>query len=184
MTARIRRVGIILFLGSVLISIAYYARLKHDLEPAPGSPQHSNTNWSQIEDGLYMGGLISEPPPGTQAVLCLCEQADVYRTPIYQHDPIPDSAPAPKLEWLRKQVKFVEDQRRAGTTTYVHCAAGVSRAGMVMTAYQMAKNNWTRDEALAFIRSKRPVVRPNDAFMELLLEWENTLAIKPPPAKS
>ena len=39
-------------------------------------------------------------------------------------------------------------------------------------AYLMAKNHWTRDEALEFVRSRRPVVCPNPAFMELLLEWE------------
>ena len=29
-----------------------------------------------------------------------------------------------------------------------------------------------RDEALAYVRSKRPEVDPNSAFMELLLDWE------------
>ncbi len=34
---------------------------------------------------------------------------------------------------------------------------------------------WTRDQALEFLRSRRPGVRPNPAFMELLLEWERSL---------
>ena len=40
---------------------------------------------------------------------------------------IRDAAPAPDLDWLRKQVKFVDTQRRAGLTVYVHCRAGISR---------------------------------------------------------
>jgi protein-tyrosine phosphatase len=79
------------------------------------------------------------------------------------------------LEWLEKMVKWVDAQRTAGLTTYVHCVAGVSRSGMVITAYFMYKNGWTRDEALAFVKSKRPPTRPNPAFMELLLEWEKKL---------
>ena len=45
---------------------------------------------------------------------------------------------------------------------------------MVVTAYEMYKNHWTR-EALAFIRSKRPQFRPNPAFLERLDEWERVL---------
>jgi protein-tyrosine phosphatase len=92
--------------------------------------------------------------------------------------PIRDAAPAPDLAWLRKTVAFIDKQRRAGRTVYVHCFAGVSRSAMVVTAYYMHEKGWTRDEALAFVRTRRPQVRPNPAFMELLLEWEKELSGK------
>jgi Dual specificity phosphatase, catalytic domain len=136
-------------------------------------------NYSLIEDGLYMGGDVDAPPPGTRAVLNLCEKDDPYRTEVYAWEAIPDAAPAPDLDWLRRQVDWVDARRRAGVPTFVHCRAGVSRSGMVVTAYEMAKNHWTRDEALAFVRSKRPLVRPNPAFMERLLEWEGVLKGEP-----
>ncbi len=79
---------------------------------------------------------------------------------------------APSIAWLAKQVKFVETQRAAGRTTYVHCFQGASRSGLVVTAYLMHKKHWTRDKALAYIRTRRPQIRPNPAFMELLNEWE------------
>ena len=72
-------------------------------------------------------------------------------------------------------VEFVDAQRRAGATVYVHCFAGVSRSGMVVVAYLMFKNKWTRDEALAFVRTKRDIVRPNPAFMEQLSAWERVV---------
>jgi len=34
----------------------------------------------------------------------------------------------------------------------------------------MKKNDWTRDEALAFVRKTRPEANPNRAFMARLLE--------------
>jgi hypothetical protein len=132
-------------------------------------------NYARIEDGLYMGGRVPEPPPGTQAVLNLCEAEDTYRAPVHEWVPIPDAEPAPSLDWLRRQVEFVDAQRRAGRQVYVHCHAGVSRAGMIVVAYEMFKNGWTRDEAMAFVRSRRPVVNPNPAFMRLLLEWETVV---------
>jgi hypothetical protein len=136
-------------------------------------------NYSQVEDGLFIGAWIKAPPPGARAVLNLCEQEDVYHCETHLWHPIRDAAPTPDLAWLREQVEFVDSQRRAGVPTYVHCLAGVSRAGMVTTAYLMFENNWTRDEALAFLRSKRPQVNPNPAFMELLREWERQIRHAP-----
>ena len=133
-------------------------------------------NYTQIEAGLYMGGSVAEPPPHTEAVLNLCEMKDSYECVVHVWDPIRDSAPAPKIEWLKEKVAFVEAQQNAGRTTFVHCFQGASRSGLVVTAYLMRKHHWTRDKAMAFIRTKRPQLRPNPAFMELLREWEASIS--------
>jgi hypothetical protein len=142
----------------------------------------SDANYSLIEEGLYQGGYVAEPPPGTVAVLNLCEQKDKYQCEIHRHEPIPDAAPAPSLNWLRERVQFVDQQRRAGRVIYVHvhCFGGVSRAGMVVTAYEMHKNHWTRDEALTYVRARRSITNPNPAFMQLLKEWEQELKVRRP----
>jgi protein-tyrosine phosphatase len=130
-------------------------------------------NYALVEKGLYIGGFVNKPPPGTQAVLNLCGAEDPYAKEVQVHrwEPIADISKAPSVDWLRKQVEFVDQQRRAGRTTYVHCFAGISRAGMVVTAYLMDKNGWSRAEALAYVRKSRPI-RPNPAFMKCLGEWE------------
>ena len=130
------------------------------------------TNYSEIEKGLFMGGLVGKAPPGVEAVLNLCDYADRYRLKHEEWMPIPDGEPAPSLDWLRDAVKFVDENRKKDRPTYVHCYAGISRSGMVVMAYLMQKNNWTRDETLAFVRKSRPIADPNPAFMERLLEWE------------
>ena len=127
------------------------------------------------EDGLYLGGYVPEPPPGTRAVLNLCESADPYAAEVHKWSAIADAAPAPSIDWLREQVEFIDAQRAAGLPTYVHCRNGVSRGGMVMVAYLMWKHRSTRDDALAFVRTHRPQVRPNPAFMELLAEWDKVV---------
>jgi hypothetical protein len=132
-------------------------------------------DYSLVEDGLYMGGNVAEPPPGTRAVLNLCRQADRYRAEVHVWKGIPDAEPAPSLDWLREAVEFVDAQRRAGRTTFVHCRNGVSRSGMVVVAYLMARHHWDRDRALAFLRSRRPGARPNPAFMERLSDWQRAL---------
>jgi hypothetical protein len=137
-----------------------------------GFDNQNNASYDQIEDGLFLGGLRREPPPGTRAVLNVCESEDPYRAEFHRWQPIHDAAPAPSLDWLRQQVEFVDQQRRAGRTVYVHCHAGISRGGMVVVAYLMYREGWSRDETLAFVRKRRPAVSPNPAFMELLQEWE------------
>ncbi len=132
-------------------------------------------NYSRIEPGLHMGGHVPEPPRGTRSVLNLCEDADAYEAEVHRHEPIRDATPAPDLDWLRRMVEFVDEQRRAGRPVYVHCHQGISRSGMVVVAYLMAKHGWTRYEALAYVRTRRPGVRPNPAFMERLQEWEAAL---------
>ena len=154
----------VIFLGGVALLFVFVERWTAE-EP----------NWSLIEEGLYQGGLVSKPPPGTQAVLNLCESEDSYQCEIHRWQAIRDASPAPSLEWLQQQVAFVDGQRQAGRTVFVYCLAGNSRSGMVVTAYLMQEHNWTRDEALAFARGKRPLTWPNPAFMKLLSEWERTL---------
>jgi hypothetical protein len=129
-------------------------------------------NYTEIEPGLWLGGQVTQPPPGTRAVLNLCESDDPYRVDWYQAEPIRDAAPAPSLNWLRQQVDWITEQRRQDRIVYVHCRNGVSRSAMVLAAFLMHRENLKRDEALTLLRSRRPIVRPNPAFLELLAEWE------------
>jgi protein-tyrosine phosphatase len=72
-------------------------------------------------------------------------------------------------------VDFIDSHRQNGRTVFVHCRNGVSRSGMVVVAYLMWEHGWTRDDALKFAREKRPIVRPNTAFMDQLADWEKVL---------
>jgi hypothetical protein len=171
MIIRRRRLLVLLLIGFVgswllvLGSLLWYANL------------FEADNYTSVEDGLYMGGYVKKPPRGTAAVLNLCEQEDPYRAAVHVWEPIKDAAPAPDVDWLRRMVVFIETNRNDGRTTFVHCRNGVSRSGLVVVAYEMQKNHWTRERALAFVRERRAEVRPNTAFMELPDQWQRELQI-------
>ncbi len=133
-------------------------------------------NHSEVEPGLYVGGRVDSPPWFTHATLNLCESDDPYRTPAHEWHPTRDAAPAPSVDWLADRVAFVQDHRTRNKPVYVHCMNGVSRSVLVVTAYLMKTHGWSRDEALAVVRTRRPIARPNPAFMQLLTEWEQRLA--------
>ena len=166
---KMQRMYWLLLAGAVLILAALV------VFPRVGQPAPEPPNWSLIEPGLYMGGRVDKPPAGVGAVLNLSLQKDDYSAEAYRWEGIPDGEPLPTVEWLRKQVAFVDEQRKAGRTVFVHCDAGVSRSGLVMTAYLMWREHWTVEEALKYIREKREIVRPNMVFMGLLKEWERAV---------
>jgi hypothetical protein len=131
--------------------------------------------YSLIEDRLYLGGCVAEPPPGTTAVVNLCSQEDRYPVEARLWEPLLDGGKEPDVTWLRRVVDYIDAQRQAGRTVYVHCLYGMNRSGMLVAAHLMARHGWGRDQALAFVRSKRPQVYPNPALMRLLDDWEKTL---------
>ncbi|KAN0121007.1 phosphatases II [Russula decolorans] len=53
----------------------------------------------------------------------------------------------------------------------VHCFMGISRSSTVVIAYLIATAKMTPREALATVRSKRVIVRPNRGFMSQLQEY-------------
>jgi hypothetical protein len=154
-------VGLLAIAGIVWASVEIFRRLN---EPGP--------NYDRIDELLVIGGYVAEAPPGTRAVINLNEDRDRYECEVTIFDPIRDGEPAPDLDWLRKMVTTLDEQRAAGRPVYLHCQNGVSRTGFVATAWLMWKEHLTRDEALARLRERRPGLRPNTAFMERLLEWE------------
>jgi hypothetical protein len=131
--------------------------------------------YALIEDGLYVGSSVKSPPPGTTAVVNLCARADRYQVEASLWEPVFELGNEPSLEWLRRVVEFIDANRRADRTTYVHCMAGMNRSGAAVTAYLMLRHGWGRDRALAFVRSKRPEIQPNPTLMRLLAEWEREL---------
>jgi hypothetical protein len=132
-------------------------------------------NYSRIEDGLWLGGFVTQPPPGSKDVLNLCESEDPYRAETHRWEPIRDAEPVPSLDWLCQQVDFIEAERTSEHVVYVHCRNGASRSAMVLAAYLMRREKWSSTQALDFLRSRRSEVNPNPAFRQLLSEWERSL---------
>ena len=165
------QVALVAFVALIVACVAYLGVTVANSKPP---------NYTQIEDGLYQGGFVASPPWRTHAVLNLSETADPYSSAVHVWEPIPDAAPAPDLEWLRRQVEWVEAQRQAGRQVFVHSHNGMSRSGMVIIAYLMRKNHWSREQALDFVQTKRPITQPNSAFMELLAQWERVVLEKGP----
>ncbi|KAM3612347.1 uncharacterized protein V6R79_007170 [Siganus canaliculatus] len=70
---------------------------------------------------------------------------------------------------------FIETARKSGQAVLVHCKMGISRSGSTVIAYVMKEQNWPLDVALAFVRDRRSIVKPNDGFMKQLQTYNGIL---------
>jgi len=74
-------------------------------------------------------------------------------------------------EHFLDMMNFIEEGMKSGGVL-VHCAAGVSRSGATVVGFIMKTKKITYQEALEFVRKRRPVVCPNDGFVVQLQEFE------------
>lgn len=68
----------------------------------------------------------------------------------------PDMIAAPSQRNLWIGVRVIEDQWRKGNSVYVHCKAGRTRSTTVVACYLMQRHNWSPEQAVEFIKKKRP----------------------------
>lgn len=99
-------------------------------------------------------------------------------TPIkglrYRVIPAQDTPGFNMLEWMLPITLTIASELRRGGRVLVHCHMGISRSATVLAAYLIA-HGFTAEQAVEALRSVRPVVRPNDGFMEQLKQFEAML---------
>ncbi|KAM7417712.1 hypothetical protein PAMA_017383 [Pampus argenteus] len=70
---------------------------------------------------------------------------------------------------------FISTARKSGQAVLVHCKMGVSRSASTVIAYAMKQQRWPLDMALAFVRDRRSIVKPNEGFMKQLQTYNGIL---------
>ncbi|XP_071338590.1 dual specificity protein phosphatase 18 [Trachinotus anak] len=99
------------------------------------------------------------PPPGVE----------------YIHIPLSDSPVSPLGDHFDEVADKIEHTGDRGGRTLVHCNAGVSRSAALCMAYLMKHRGVTLLEAHRWMRTCRPMVRPNNGFWKQLIRYEMEL---------
>jgi protein-tyrosine phosphatase len=86
---------------------------------------------------------------------------------IYLRSHFPDCSDAPFLEHLPAILDFIESAEKMGGKVLVQCSAGVSRSPATVVAWLMKRNGMQVDEAIGFIKERRPGINV-DRFLEQL----------------
>jgi protein-tyrosine phosphatase len=109
----------------------------------------------------------AEPP--VDAILNLSE----YHYPtdrIYRGLYFPDGVYICPLSLIGDCTEFIRSQLRQGRSVLVHCAEGISRSCVIGAAY-LYECGMSLDEALAFIRGKRPIVNPAPSLLRAVRDF-------------
>ncbi|KAM8885528.1 dual specificity protein phosphatase 18 isoform 1-T2 [Spinachia spinachia] len=90
----------------------------------------------------------------------------------YVHVAVPDSPASPLGSHFDQVADTIQRTAERGGRTLVHCNAGVSRSASLCMAYLMKHRGVPLLEAHRWVRSCRPVVRPNNGFWKQLIRYE------------
>ncbi|KAH9282617.1 Protein phosphatase Slingshot -like protein 1 [Echinococcus granulosus] len=94
---------------------------------------------------------------------------------VYKNIRVYDDEKAQLLPYWDETFKFINEARANGTRCLVHCKMGISRSGSTVVAYAMKEKGWKLNDALEFVKSKRPCVNPNANFLRQLETYQGIL---------
>ncbi|XP_013774426.1 dual specificity protein phosphatase 14-like [Limulus polyphemus] len=66
----------------------------------------------------------------------------------------------------------INEIKKKGGKTLVHCLCGASRSATLCLVYLMKYQNMKLRSAYHYLKKRRPVVRPNNGFFSQLIEYE------------
>lgn len=90
----------------------------------------------------------------------------------------------PPADVLDRGVDFVQRQLEAGRSVLVHCAKGRGRSAAIVTAYLMAHEGLSYQEAYELLKGQRPLITLEGRHRRALENWQAARANVPkPPAE-
>lgn len=91
--------------------------------------------------------------------------------------PVEDMPFVDLLSYMDSAVKWIDHALRSHpeAKVLVHCFKGASRSSAIVCAYLMKVKRYPLKDALALLKSKRPIAEPNFGFVMQLQEYEKTL---------
>jgi protein-tyrosine phosphatase len=93
-----------------------------------------------------------------------------YPCPPFQNKifDLSDTRSQPIEAFLRPAFEYIEGVRKEKKNILVHCAAGMSRSGIIVISYLIKKYGISYEEALERVRKVRRCVGPNRGFVRQL----------------
>ncbi|XP_015903604.1 dual specificity protein phosphatase 14 [Parasteatoda tepidariorum] len=70
---------------------------------------------------------------------------------------------------------LIHQEQLIGGKVLVYCMAGISRSASLCLAYLMKYENLNLRSAFRLLRSRRPMVHPNNGFFQQLIDYERDL---------
>lgn len=130
---------------------------------------------NEIIPNLYLGDLNKALDSQKDFdIIINLSNFDYYPLPptkIYTFK-IEDKSDANIMEPINMFLPIIEEGLTQNKKILVHCLMGLSRSPSIIVAYLMKKNNWTFDETVSFVNSKRThLININLGFTYKLMKF-------------
>ena len=134
----------------------------------------------QITETIYLGNMVAAfnkkllKKLGIKKILTVMGAFGNHYEPhefIHKAIEIDDDFRTNIIQYFKECFLFIEGNDKV----FVHCAAGMSRSPTIVIAYLMWKKQLYLNDALDFVRKKRPLVSPNANFMNQLKIFDELL---------
>mmetsp|Transcript_3139 Transcript_3139/g.7566 ORF Transcript_3139/g.7566 Transcript_3139/m.7566 type:complete len:240 (+) Transcript_3139:265-984(+) len=86
-----------------------------------------------------------------------------------------DTLDASLIKYWDASHAFIKEAEAEGTAVLVHCQRGVSRSAATCIAHLMRDRGWSKSEAFEHVQKRRGKIKPNDAFLRELDEYQQQL---------
>uniref|UniRef100_A0A914HJB5 Phosphatidylglycerophosphatase and protein-tyrosine phosphatase 1 n=1 Tax=Globodera rostochiensis TaxID=31243 RepID=A0A914HJB5_GLORO len=93
----------------------------------------------------------------------------------FHHTPMRDFIGSTSLQNIEEAVQFIDKVTSKGQTCYVHCKAGRTRSATVAICYLMHKFDFSPEQALDAVSTKRPQVLLRDVHWQSISHFRKTL---------
>ena len=140
---------------------------------------------NKVEDKLFIGDIYSSTNFFNLSANNISHILTVTGgvKPLFPGDfeylilPVDDTSEADLISYLPTAIEFINQGLEKGTGVLVHWYAGVSRSSSVMIAYIMATYKISYYSAYSKVLDKRPIIKPNQNFIDQLEEFQTQLKI-------
>ncbi|XP_069475241.1 dual specificity protein phosphatase 18 [Ambystoma mexicanum] len=135
---------------------------------------------SQVTGSLYISSgsaAKNKALLSTNQITCIIhasmDRASPYSTRVeYVHVPVADSPDFCLLNFFDLVADKIHSVETLGGRTLLHCVAGISRSATLCLAYLMKYNAMSLLVAHTWLKTCRPIVRPNSGFWTQLITYE------------
>lgn len=86
--------------------------------------------------------------------------------------PLDDDPMEDISKYFEKSETFIKHFQDRNVPVFVHCVVGKSRSASLVINYMMRKYGLTAIQAAYLVKTRRPIIRPNDGFLAQLVKAE------------
>ena len=166
-------------------------KLTSELTPTTPKLDPSKPSANQIIRGLFLGNAAFATNPElmkdfthilnvTQNETLLNVTHNEIKKVVLQL-PILDQVNVNIADYFDEAIRFICEALSNGGRVLVHCQAGVSRSATIVIAFLIHQFNLTDVDATAYVKERRPVIRPNFGFCAQLFVFHRDLIQPEPP---